>query len=351
MASDTAVVRKGEELNAAALAEYLEGRIEGAAGGVEVEQFPGGHSNLTYLVRIRGREFVLRRAPLGPVAPKAHDMAREYRVLRAVHPHFPEAPQPYHLCEDPDVLGSVFFLMERRRGIILRDRVPEKIAAAPDHPRRISEAFIDCLSRLHAIDIASTGLVALGKPEGFVLRQVRGWSERWNRAKTEDLPVMDDVIEWLATSTPPTGGACLVHNDYKLDNIMLGGVAGERIEAVLDWEMATVGEPLADLGLALCYWSWANAPEVRTSGIPAISSQPGWFTRDELIERYAKKTGRDVSRASYFEVLGVFKLAVIIQQIYYRYRRGQTGDERFRSFGDRAKALAQLAGSMVERFG
>jgi aminoglycoside phosphotransferase (APT) family kinase protein len=344
---DTAVVRTGEEIDAAALDSYLRGSIEGAGPGLTIEQFPGGHSNLTYLVRCGGLEYVLRRAPLGPVAPKAHDMEREYRVLAAVHPHFPEAPRVYHLCEDAGVIGAVFFLMERRHGYIIRDHIPDAIAAVQDYPRAISEAFIDCMARLHGIEIESHGLRALGKPEGFVERQVRGWAERWHAAKTEEIADMDDVIRWLAAHIPASGQPTLVHNDYKLDNIMLR--SANEVEAVLDWEMATVGDPLADLGLTICYWCWANAPEVRAAGIPAITSLPGWYTRDQFIERYARKTGRDVSAVGYYEVLGVFKLAVIIQQIYVRFHRGQTHDERFREFGGRARALVELAASLAER--
>lgn len=350
MQSDTAAVRKGEELDARALAAYLTGKIQGAAGGLTIEQFPGGHSNLTYLLRAGANEYVLRRAPLGPVAPKAHDMAREYAVLAAVHPHFPEAPCVLHLCEDPGVIGAVFFIMDRRRGTILRDSVPPGIESQPDHPRRISDAFIDCQARLHAIDIRATGLVSLGRPEGFVERQVRGWADRWNRAKTEEMPAMETVIRWLEARLPASAEATLVHNDYKLDNVMLSEGSIDRIEAVLDWEMTTVGDPLADVGLTLCYWAWANAPAVRAAGIPAITSRPGWHTREQFIERYAAKTGRDLSGIGYYEVLGVFKLAVIIQQIYFRFWRGQTSDERFRDFGERTKGLVNLAASMVERF-
>jgi aminoglycoside phosphotransferase (APT) family kinase protein len=233
--SDTAAVRKGEELDTAALAAYLRGKIPGVENGLTVEQFPGGHSNLTYLVNANSNEYVLRRAPFGPVAPKAHDMAREYIVLAAVSPHFKEAPGVYHICEDPGIIGAVFFLMERRRGVILRDSIPPEIESQPDHGARISEAFIDCLARMHAIDIKKTGLISLGKPAGFVERQVRGWADRWNRAKTEDLPEMDRVIQWLADRLPSTTEATLVHNDYKLDNVMLGVGVTDRIEAVLDW--------------------------------------------------------------------------------------------------------------------
>jgi aminoglycoside phosphotransferase (APT) family kinase protein len=266
-------------------------------------------------------------------------------VLSAVHPHFPEAPKPYHLCEDPGVIGAIFFVMERRRGHILRDSVPQEIAAIPDHPQRISQAFVDCIARLHAIDVVRHGLLALGRPEGFVERQVHGWAERWHRAKTEELPAMNDVIAWLERNLPPSGPPALVHNDFKLDNLMLRAGQAVHIEAVLDWEMATVGDPLADFGLTLCYWAWA--PAVPSTAVSAMTVQPGWYTRDQLVSQYAQKTGRDLQFIGYHEVLGVFKLAVIIQQIYYRYHRGQTTDERFRSFGARAKGLVDLAARMA----
>lgn len=346
--SDAAAVRPGEEINAAALTEYLCGKIEGAEQDVSVLQFPNGHSNLTYLLEIGGREYVLRRGPMGPVAPKAHDMAREFRVLQAVHPYFPEAPKVYHVCEDASVIGAVFFLMERRHGVILRDKLPPDVATIPDAPRLVSEAVVDCMVRLHAVDVASTGLIALGKPEGFVERQVLGWTERWNRAKTDELPAMDRVIEWLNRRRPPSPAPTLLHNDYKLDNVMLRP-GFDRVEAVLDWEMTTVGDPLADLGLTLCYWSLASAPELRAMGVPAPSAQPGWYTRDQFVARYAEKTGRDLTHIGYHEVLGVFKLAVILQQIYFRFHRGQTQDARFRNFGDRVKGLVALAASLAEK--
>jgi aminoglycoside phosphotransferase (APT) family kinase protein len=349
--SDTAAVRRGEELNVAALTDYLQGKLQGAERGITVEQFPSGHSNLTYLLRMGEREYVLRRGPVGPVAPKAHDMAREYHILRAVHPHFREAPEVFHLCEDAAVLGAVFFLMERRHGIILRDRVPPEVAAVPDYPRLVSEALIDGLVKLHAIEIAAKGLTVLGKPEGFLERQVHGWAERWNRAKTEESPKMDGLIQWLKDRLPPSPAPTLVHNDYKLDNVMLRAGTVDGIEAVLDWEMATVGDPLADLGLTLCYWSWVGSPELGAHAMPGISSRPGWYTRDEFVNRYAERTGRDLTYIGYYEVLGIFKLTVILQQIYFRYFRGQTQDPRFRDFGERVKGLAGLSASLVEKYG
>jgi len=324
MPPEVAPVRAGEDLDVAALSRYLK-------QPVEIAQFPNGHSNLVYLVRTADREYVLRRPPLGPVAPKAHDMAREYRVLSAVHPHFPEAPEPFLLCEDASVIGSTFFLMERRHGVVVRETLPPEW-----NPRAVGEAFIDCLVRLHAIDIATPELSALGKPEGFVSRQVRGWAERWRRAGTNDVPALDAVIRWLEQRIPPSFAPTLLHNDFKLDNVMLGP-DGASVHAVLDWEMATIGDPLADVGLALCYWTnW---------------SPPGLCTRDQFVDRYARATGRDMTHLGYHEVLGIFKLAVILQQIYYRFRCGQTNDERFRSLNARVRRLAALAAEKAESLG
>jgi aminoglycoside phosphotransferase (APT) family kinase protein len=346
--SETIAMRAGEGIAIGALAEYLRDKLEGAEHGVELEQFPNGHSNLTYLLRIGAREFVLRRPPLGPVAAKAHDMAREYHVLKALHPHFPQAPRVHVLCEDPAVLGAPFFIMERRKGVILREGIPPEFEGEEAHPRMIGEAFLDSLVKLHKIDISEPAVQGLGRPEGYVERQVRGWAERWERARTEELSELGVVVRWLGSNIPAPLAPSLIHNDYKLDNIMLGAV--NRVEAVLDWEMATLGDPLSDLGLTLCYWVWATDPEVRVAGIPALTSRPGWFTRDELVERYAKSTGRDVTHIGYYEVLGVFKLAVIVQQIYCRYHRGQTNDDRFRDFGARSAALGRLAQRLAERY-
>lgn len=343
--SDSAPVRAGEELDLSALSRWLDGKIEGAERGLSVEQFPSGHSNLTYLIRIANQEYVLRRGPLGPVAPKAHDMAREFRVLQLVHPHFPEAPNVLYLCEDTSVLGGAFFLMERRRGLILRERIPPELASRPDYPKQVSETFIDCLVKLHGVDISKTGLIAFGKPEGFLERQVEGWTDRWNRAQTDEMPAMERVTRWLDDRRPDSTAPTLLHNDYKLDNVMIRSDL-DRIEAVLDWEMATVGDPLADLGLTLCYWAWADAPQLRAHEA-LLTTQPGWYTREQFIQRYAERSGRDVSRIGYYEVLGVFKLAVILQQIYYRFRRGQTRDMRFQDFDKRVRGLVELADSLT----
>jgi len=341
--ADTAAVRSGEELDRGVLTDYLRDKLEGAAS-LTIEQFPGGHSNLTYLLRTPAREYVLRRGPLGPVAPKAHDMAREYMVLKAVHPYFDAAPEVFHLCEDISIIGAVFFIMERRHGIVVRDRIPVELAAFPDYPVRVSSGFVDCLVQLHAVDIERHGLVSLGKPAGFLERQVRGWFERWNRAKTEEIPLMERLIQWLTDHLPASPAPTLVHNDFKLDNLMLDAKDPGRVAAVLDWEMATVGDPLVDLGLILCYWSQPSDP----GGAKAsLTSEHGWFKREELIARYAEQTGRDVSLINYYEVFALFKLAVVLQQIYFRFHRGQTQDERFRHFDKRVQHLIQQAAALI----
>jgi len=328
------------------LADYLRGKLEGAESGITVEQFLEGHSNLTYLLSCgNGQKYVLRRGPLGPVAPKAHDMAREYHVLKAVNRCFSDAPQPYHLCEDLEVIGAVFFVMEHRDGVILRNEVPEPFRTSTEYAQRISQAFIDGQVRLHAVDVTND-LRDLGKPEGFLERQVQGWQERWNRARTQDLPDMDAVGTWLSHHLPLSPPATLVHNDYRLDNVIFRS-PGE-IEAILDWEMATVGDPLADLGLTLCYWAWTPSSASKDV-IPSLTSQPGWYSRDQFVERYAKRSGRDLSGIVYYEVLGMYKLAVILQQIYYRFSRGQTKDERFRDFDQRVSGLARQAAALAER--
>jgi aminoglycoside phosphotransferase (APT) family kinase protein len=331
--SDFAPVREGEQIDREALAAYLLRRLEGVEAGLTVRQFPGGHSNLTYLLEAGGREYVLRRPPLGPVAPKAHDMAREYNVLAALHPFFPQAPRVFLFCDDPGVIGAVFFVMERRRGLVLRREIPAEYAGDPGFGGRVSEAFVDCLAALHAVDV---NRVALGKPAGFL-----------ERAQTETLPQMDQLIRWLRDRLPESPAPTLVHNDYKLDNMMLDANDPGRVEAVLDWEMATVGDPLVDLGCVMCYWPEAGDPPVRREALSSITTLPGWFTRAQLVERYTRITGRDVSGLGYYEVFGIFKIAVVLQQIYFRYHRGQTHDQRFRNFDQRVRGLVEIAATLA----
>lgn len=347
--TDSAPVRRGEELDVEALQTYLNAAIGSDASPLEIRQFPGGHSNLTYLVRYGSNEFVLRRPPVGPVAPTAHDMPREYKLLEAVHPLFPLAPKPILLCEDVDVIGVPFYLMERRRGVIVRSSVPPAIGVNSSARRAVSEAVVETLVKLHAVEIHESGIVQLGKPIGFVGRQVDGWAKRWERSKTGELPPMEEVIQWLRGELPLDDGegASIVHNDFKLDNVMLDEQEPTRVVAVLDWEMSTVGDPLIDVGLFLAYWTMKGTETNRS--LRAITNGPGWLTRAEIIDLYEKATGRDLSRVVFYETFARFKVAVVIQQIYFRYVRGQTRDERFANLDVMVKQLAQDALDLAHR--
>jgi aminoglycoside phosphotransferase (APT) family kinase protein len=267
-------------------------------------------------------------------------MAREYRWLAAVNPVFPFAPQPYLLCEDPTIIGSTFYVMERRRGVVLREQEPPELAGNVLARRRISEALVDTLAELHAIDVGGGAISELGRPAGFVRRQVAGWTERWQRAKLADVPEMDAIEAWLAARIPadPSRPA-IVHGDFKLDNVMLGAGDITRVAAVFDWEMCALGDPLVDLGIFLAYWSPTTGP----TGPATVTSGPGWFTRDEILQRYASQSGRDVSGIRFYEVFALFKIAVVIQQIFIRFERGQTDDPRFAGFGERVTHLAREA--------
>jgi aminoglycoside phosphotransferase (APT) family kinase protein len=349
-------VRTSEQLDWDALASFARARLREVLGDsfdattpMTVEQFPGGHSNLTYLLRFGEQEFVMRRPPFGPVPPKAHDMAREYRILEAVHPVYKLAPRPFMLCEDPSVIGSTFYVMERRRGLVVRAEEPPELFDRPAERRRASLALIDALAGLHKVDIKAHGLDALGKPEGFVTRQVRGWNERWHGSQTSELPVMDALASWLIERLPPEAQRpTLVHGDFKLDNVMLDARDVGRLVGVFDWEMAAVGDPLIDLGILLAYWVHVSTAEQRDA-VSTVTKREGWYKRDEILERYGERTGLDLSRITFYEVFAVFKLAVVLQQIFYRYHRGQTDDPRFAHLDERVRWLADIATKLAEK--
>jgi aminoglycoside phosphotransferase (APT) family kinase protein len=351
VSKDSIAVRAGEDLDVAALDRYLRLRLSAASSGfdpgseLEVEQFPGGHSNLTYLIRYGSDEFVLRRPPVGPVAPTAHDMPREYKLLSVINPRFPLAPKPILLCEDLSIIGVPFYLMERRKGFIAHPNLPVELGHDPVLRKRLSENVIDTLVALHAVDIYSSGIVDIGKPTGFVTRQVRGWAGRWQRAKTGELAEMDQVIQWLLERTPQDSNndATIVHNDFKLDNLMLDEQERFRVVAVLDWEMCTVGDPLVDVGLFLTYWTMKVSGQAENSSLRSFTSGPGWFTREDIIARYETKTGRNLSSIAFYETFARFKVAVVIQQIYFRYVQGQTQDPRFRKFDGLVRELIHQA--------
>lgn len=347
--ADTAPIRPDEQFDVKALDGYVRRHLPDVAGELEVTQFPGGHSNLTYLLRYGAEEFVMRRPPLGPIAPKAHDMGREHRVLSALWQVFPPALRPYLLCEDPSVIGAPFYVMERRTGVVIRRELPSPWAEDLGVRRTLSETMVDVMVQLHRVDWKAAGLRGLGRPEGFMARQVTGWAERWERAKDREVPAISELARWLAERVPVPGDATLVHGDLKLDNVMLDAADPARVVAVLDWEMCTTGDPLADLGLLLCYWAEQGDPYARQESVVQVTALAGFYTREQLVARYAQQTGRDVSRIAFYEVFALYKIAVVVQQIYIRWKRGQTKDERFGLMGPRVEALAQAAMELAHR--
>jgi aminoglycoside phosphotransferase (APT) family kinase protein len=342
-------VRAGEELDLAKLRPYLieHGLGVGPDDPIVVEQFPHGHSNLTYLVRLGDRELVLRRPPFGNRVKTAHDMGREYRILSRLCRVYAPAPCPVLFCEDEEILGAPFYLMERRKGIVIR-RPPVDRAIPSEAVRRLCESLVDGLVRLHALDYASAGLADLGKPEGYVERQVTGWTRRYRDAQTDDLPELERAAAWLAAKRPRESGAALIHNDYKFDNLVLEPDDPGRIVAVLDWEMATIGDPLMDLGTTLGYWIQADDPEPIRRFLAGPTAMPGSMTRHELADRYASTAGRELPDLLFYYVYGLFKIAVIAQQIYARFVRGATRDPRFAALGPVVAALGESAGRAID---
>ncbi len=340
---DTIEVRPDERFDVAKVAAYLRGRLPGSENELTVRQFGGGAANLTYLLDYGSHEYVLRRPPLGPVAKSAHDMAREYKVLSVLHQALPTAPRAFLYCEDKNLIGADFFVMERRKGVVVRRTMPPQFADMPDAPRRMSEALVDALAELHAVDYAALGLSDLGKPEGFIERQVEGWYKRWHAAKEEDLPEMEAVYHWMKGNLLPSTEYSLVHNDYKLDNVMLAKDDPGRLVAIFDWDMCTLGDPLSDLGALLCYWTEPTDPPYFQGMAMMPTGDLGFLTRQELVKRYAQQSGRSVHHINFYHTLGLFRLVVIIAQIYIRYARGQTQDERFAAFGPMIPLMARAA--------
>jgi len=347
---DVIPVRPGEEMDAAAVGAYLEGKLEDVRGVPQIWQFPGGHANLTYLVCYPGeRDYVLRRPPPGDLPAGAHDMGREYRVLSVLYRTFPPAPRAFLYCEDRAVVGVPFFVMERRHGTVVRREVPPEFGGGTDRVanRKLSEAIIDPLADFHAVDPVAAGLEGLGKPEGYLARQVKGWTDRWERARTKDVPAAPVVVGWLASHMPPAPRPTLVHNDWRLDNMAVAADDPGRCVAVYDWDMCTVGDPLTDLGTLLASWFEDGEEYAFLASMP--SRVPGFMTRAEAIARYADRSGRDVSRMPYYYVFGLFKMAVIVQQLYFRWHRGQTQDARMAGGEAVAEGLIGLARAHLER--
>lgn len=340
-------VRDGEDLPLDRLEAFLRTVLPGRIDPVTVAQFPGGYSNLTYLVRCGAREYVLRRPPAGAAVRGGHDMLREHRLLSRLAPAYPKAPRPVAACEDPSVLGAPFYLMERVRGVILRRH---RSADSGVDVTALSASLVDTLAELHGVDLAAAGLSDLGRPQGYALRQVRGWIERWNASRTGQVPAVEAVARWLDDQQWPDAPPALVHNDFKYDNLVLDPGDLSRVRAVLDWEMATVGDPLLDLGTSLAYWVDADdAPAWREGALIDLTSRPGSLTRAEVALRWSRATGRGLEGLVAAYVFGLFKVAVIAQQIYARFQRGLTADPRFARLGDVVNACGETAQAAIAR--
>ncbi len=342
-------VREEDRLDPERLARFLGAAFPGAAGPVEVKQFRQGHSNLTYLVRFGGREAVLRRAPHGADVKGGHDMRREFAILSALQGAYEKAPRPLAFCDDPSVAGAPFYLMERVRGLILRRGGAPGVELSPALLRPLSGAFADGLAALHAVDVRSGPLASVGRPEGYVRRQVAGWTERYQRARTDEVPEAESVAAWLARNLPPESGAALVHNDFKYDNLVLDPGDPARIRAVLDWEMATVGDPLMDLGTSLGFWVDPDDPPEMQALAFGPTNLPGNLDRAGLVERYRARTSRDPGSMLFPYAFALFKIAVILQQIYKRFREGKTTDPRFAVLGAAVRVLCAQATRALEQ--
>ena len=338
---ETIAIRDGEDFDRQRVAEFLKGKLPGSERPLDVVQFAGGHANLTYLLRYGDLEYVLRRPPLGPVAPSSHDMGREFRVLSVLYKAYALAPRAFVYCDDPALIGAPFFVMERRSGIVVRRAIPAHWGGGtdPDVNRRISEVLIDTLADLHDVDPRAVGLETLGKPEGFMRRQIDGWAARYERAKTKDVPLVGELAQWLRDRLPPSPTPTLLHNDWRLDNMMLDAQDPGRCVAVFDWDMCTIGDPFADLGTLLSAWLELQEGGAGQGQVGMPSNTPGFLTRRQAVERYGKRRGIDVSNVPYYFVFGIFKIAIVLQQIYYRYHVGQTKDQRFQFFEQGAEML------------
>lgn len=316
-----------DELNWTVVGNYLRENIKGLSEEpIEVKKFPAGYSNLTYLIKIGEWEAVLRRPPLGMIPPKAHDMEREYRILSRLYPVFPLVPKPYLYCDNPSIMDKHFYVMEKKEGHVLDEELPQVFGKSERIGKTISEAVVNTLVKLHDIDIEKANLMDIGKPEGYLERQVNGWIKRYYQSKTNQIHGTEEIEKYLITNIPASPAVTIVHNDYKLNNMMFDLTDPSKVVGVFDWELCTIGDPLTDLGTALAYWKEEGEAE---TGLSSVTDQPGFLKRKELIELYAQKSNRDLSNIDFYITFGFYKIAVILQQIYYRFKLGEINDVRF----------------------
>ena len=345
----TAPVRSGEELDWEALDRHLQKVIPGLEGRPEISQFASGNSNLTYRLKYRNEDLVVRRPPFGTKAKSAHSMIREYRIMNALKPVYACVPDTLYYTDDESVIGSEFFIMRKVEGQVIKETIPDDWGFTATDTRRFCRQFWEKLIELHQVDYVAAGLEDFGKPEGYMQRQVLGWNGRYERVITPDVGEFSDVRNWLESNMPAgSGHHAVLHGDYRIDNVILDKQDPTVIRAVLDWEICALGEPLMDLGNALAYWTEPDDPPY----LKALQMQPstaeGMMTRTEILSLYSELTGRDTSGFLFYLVYGYFRNAVILQQIYYRFYHGQTQDERFRSFGAAARNLAEHCRLLIQ---
>jgi aminoglycoside phosphotransferase (APT) family kinase protein len=325
-----------------------EGLISETDSELKVHQYPGGYSNLTYRLEIEDKVFVLRRPPAGAIK-RGHDMQREYTVLSHLYPVFPKVPKTYAFTDQEDILGAPFYLMEEVQGIILHQKIAQRLQISPEGFRQISERWLDTFVELHQLDYKGAGLESLGRPEGYVERQVRNWSKQYLKAATDDIPEALKVMEWMEANQPQSYRHSLIHNDYKYNNVTFADDRWQEISAVLDWEMCTIGDPMMDLGTSLGYWVTANDPEPMQMAAQSPTVLPGNPDRSDLVQQYAAKSGQPIHHLTFYYVYGLFKIAVIVQQIYYRYKKGYTADARFAHLNQFTLLLCKSAYRAIQR--
>ncbi len=343
-------VRKGEELNEDTLKQFLFEKqiIRDVKSELEVVQFPGGYSNLTYALKIEENEYVLRRPPFGAVK-RGHDMGREYKVLSKLHPVFPKAPRTYVFSEKDEIIGAPFYIMEKVEGTIIRPQNVRQLNISENEFKTIARSWLETFVELHQVDYQAAGLEDLGKPEGYVDRQVVNWGKQYLKAATDDIPEAGKVMQWLQENQPGQYHSTLIHNDFKYDNIVYAKGDWSRVVAVLDWEMCTLGDPLMDLGTSLSYWFTSDDPPWLTIGLPMTTGEPGNPGRLEIVELYEKMSGRKVDHLVFYYAYGLFKIAVIVQQIFYRYKKGYTTDERFAQLNKATRAFINTAWQAIQK--
>ena len=342
-------VRMGEELDVANLEKFLKVQFPAWEGQLLVTQFPSGYSNLTYLLKMGEQQLVLRRPPFGAAIKSAHDMGREYKILHALSKSYAKVPLPYIYTADENIIGAPFYIMERIEGVILRSKMPKEMIPDETTMSGIANGLIDTFVELHQLDYKAVGLSDLGRPEGYIERQIRGWTKRYSKSKTDEIPLLEKTAQWLNDNMPKESDAALIHNDFKYDNLILDKNDWTKVIAVLDWEMCTLGDPLMDLGTSLGYWVNQNDPDWLKALALSPTTSPGNPTRGELAARYAQKSGRDIENIVFYYVYGVFKIAVIAQQIYYRYKKGLTQDARFANLMDAIRGFGKVATQAIAK--